>query len=148
MKETSTTSCVVRGCLDAEKPVQVRIAEIYQWPNADSELLSRKSDILNGQDGKLSSTTNTINTSYLKYYDRERYYASRQNFLRSYKFTEKKETLGTRAKKWLKRKPKTLIKSQINGSSSGSRGGGPRSSVKGAPSCFIVSCIIKLKVHD
>ncbi|POO03428.1 hypothetical protein TorRG33x02_006330 [Trema orientale] len=145
MKETSTTSCVVGGCLDAEKPVKVRIAEIYQWPNADSELLRRKSDILNGQDGKLSST---INTSYLKYYDRERYYASRQNFLRSYTFTKKKETLGTRAKKWLKRKPKTLIKSQTNGSSSSSRGGGPRSSVKGTPSCFIVSCIIKLKVHD
>ncbi|POO02623.1 hypothetical protein TorRG33x02_016090 [Trema orientale] len=92
--------------------------------------------------GKLSSPTTTNTSSSLKYYDREKYYASRQIFLRSYKFTKKKENLGTRTKKWLKTiKPKTVIKSQFDG--------GSGSSAKGRSFWFILmSCKTKFDVHD
>ncbi|PON37430.1 hypothetical protein PanWU01x14_320180 [Parasponia andersonii] len=80
MKESSTATCTVRGCLDAEKPLKVRNADIYQWPKRAKEFLE-KSDVNNGQDGKVS-------TAITKYYDdhEKYYYSSRQSFLRSYNF--------------------------------------------------------------
>ena len=135
--EDSTTTCTVAGCLDAEKPIK----EILQWPEANhTGLLTRKLDRLNSPDGKLSSTT--PNTSSLKYCD-EKYYASRNIFLRSYHFTKKKETLCTRTKKWLKNKPKTLFRRQTDGGSSRDNDGGSPSIAKGRSFGFLL-CMTKL----
>ncbi|PON84371.1 hypothetical protein TorRG33x02_198310 [Trema orientale] len=133
MKNCTTTTCAVRG----------RMAEIYQWPKADSELLGKSSDT-NCHHGRFSTKT-----SFLKYYDPEKYYTSRQNFLRSYKFT-KKETLGTRTKNWLKMiKSKTVIKSQTSShSGSGGSGSGCPFYGKGVSLRLIVSCMTKPDVRD
>ncbi|PON84370.1 hypothetical protein TorRG33x02_198300 [Trema orientale] len=96
---------------------------------------------MNHQDRKFSTKA-----SLLKYYDPHKYYSSRQNFLRSYKFTKKKETFGTITKKWLI-KSKTVIKRQTSASGSGSTSG-CRFCGKGMSLRFIVSCMTKLDVQD
>ncbi|POO02624.1 hypothetical protein TorRG33x02_016100 [Trema orientale] len=145
MKESSTATCTVRGCLDAEKPLKVRNADIYRWPKTAEELLE-KSDVNNGPDGKVSTA---IIPKTLKYYDDdEKYYSSRQSFLRSYTFTwTKKETLGSRTRKWLKiNKPKTLNRCETHDSYFGS-GESPSFGIDRF-SCLNVSCMTKPDVKE
>lgn len=92
----------------------------------------------NGISSTTSTTSCTTNISSSNIYSfnkyDEKYCASRQKFLRSYKFTEKKESIGTRTKNWLKKKPKAVINCSLFS------GNGRK--------FWFISCMVKLDVHE
>ncbi|KAG2724675.1 hypothetical protein I3843_01G027400 [Carya illinoinensis] len=107
------SSCVA-GCLDdnAEAP-PVKVSsfmKLYKWPESDAEFLIRK---VNMEDEEEESTAIRfpLNSGRSPVYHYHESFASRQRYLRSYTFS-RKETVGEKTKRWLKRKKKVAIKAE------------------------------------